>query len=309
MSHKIYKYILILILYLNFSNLKCLDSKIIVKVNNEIVTNYELKNKILTTLILASEKINQDNINKTKPLVLKTLIDLKIKEIETKKYKIKTTPIEIKNNLNLLANNDLDNFKKKFFSNNLDFDTYKKDLETELKWRKLIFLLYQKKVKIEDSEVNMQLEKFLEENNQKNIEYRLTELLISFEDLNDKVKKINEINNQFNEVGFDQTLMKYNESLNKDNLGDLGWVNSKSLSKNILLAIENLKLNEVSDPIVVGNNLLYLKVIDKRENKINKFNLEEIKKNIIDAKKNQRFSLYSNSHLSKLKNMTAIEYQ
>ena len=110
-------------------------------------------------------------------------------------------------------------------------------------------------------------------------------------------------------MGFDQTLIKYNESLNKDNLGDLGWVNSKSLSKNILLAIKNLKLDEVSKPIVVGNNLLYLKVIDKRESKIIKINIEEIKKNIIDTKKNQRFSLYSNSHLSKLKNLTTIEYQ
>ena len=79
-------------------------------------------------------------------------------------------------------------------------------------------------------------------------------------------------------MGFDQTLIKYNESLNKDNLGDLGWVNSKSLSKNILSAIEDLKLNEVSEPIVIGNSILYLKVIDKRENKINTTNIEEIKK-------------------------------
>ena len=309
MNHRIYKYILILALCLNFSNLKCLDSKIIVKINNEIITNYDLKNKILTTLILANEEINQENINKTKPLVLKTLIELKIKENETKKYKIKTTPEEVQNNLNLLAKNNLQNLKKKFSLNNLDFDTYKKDLETELKWRKLIFFLYQKKVKIEDSEVNIQLEKILKENDQKNIEYKLTELLISYENLNDKEKKINEINDQFNELGFDQTLIKYNESLNKDNLGDLGWVNSKSLSKNILSAIEDLKLNEVSEPIVIGNSILYLKVIDKRENKINTTNIEEIKKNIIDTKKNQRFSLYSNSHLSKLKNLTEIEYQ
>ena len=95
MNHRMYKYILILILYLNFSNLKCFDNKIIVKINNEIITSYELKNKILTTLVLASEKINQENINKTKPLVLKTLIELKIKENETKKYKIKTTPEEV----------------------------------------------------------------------------------------------------------------------------------------------------------------------------------------------------------------------
>ena len=132
-------------------------------------------------------------------MALKKLIDLKIKENETNKYKIKTLPIEIQNNLNILADNNLENFKKKFLSNNIDFGIYKKDLETELKWRKLIFALYKKKVKIEDSEVSIQLNKILDENNQKSIEYRLTELLVSYEDLIDKEKKIKEIDNQFKE--------------------------------------------------------------------------------------------------------------
>ena len=57
---------------------------------------------------------------------------------------------------------------------------------------------------------------------------------------NDK-EKIKKINNQIQKLGFDRTLIKYNEFINKDNYGDLGWVNSKSLSKNILLAIKNLK--------------------------------------------------------------------
>jgi len=35
-----------------FSNLFGVENKIIAKVNNEIITSYELKNKIKTTLIL-----------------------------------------------------------------------------------------------------------------------------------------------------------------------------------------------------------------------------------------------------------------
>ena len=53
-----------------------LENKIIVKVNNDIISSYELKNKILTTLFLANEGVNQKNINKSKPLVLKNLIEL-----------------------------------------------------------------------------------------------------------------------------------------------------------------------------------------------------------------------------------------
>ena len=136
----------------------------------------------MTTLILTDEKINQDNINKTKPIVLKNLIDLKIKESEIKKYKIKNTPEELQINLNILSNNYLYSFKKKFESNNLNYEMYKKDLETELKWRKLIFVLYKKKVSINESEINLELDDFLKKNESTSNEYKLSELTITFDD-------------------------------------------------------------------------------------------------------------------------------
>ena len=78
-------------------------------------------------------KINQENIDKTKPLVLKSLIDLKVKESEIKKYKINVTTVEINNNLNLLSNNDLTNFRKNLI-NNLDYESYLSDLK-QIGWR------------------------------------------------------------------------------------------------------------------------------------------------------------------------------
>ena len=83
-----------------FSNLLSVENKIIAKVNNEIITSYELKNKIKTTLILSNEMINQDNIDRTKKLILKSLIDLKVKKDELKKYEmIKVEKSEINNSL------------------------------------------------------------------------------------------------------------------------------------------------------------------------------------------------------------------
>ena len=163
MISKIFRLILITIFYFNFSNLLSYESKIVVKVDNKVITNFDIKNKILTTLILSNEEVNQENINKTKPLALKSLIDLKVKENEIKKYKINVAPVEIDNNLDLLSNNDLSNFKKKFDLNNLDYESYRSDLITELAWRKLIYFLYNKKVKIDESEINLQLEKTLKE--------------------------------------------------------------------------------------------------------------------------------------------------
>ena len=88
MKYKISIIITLIILFLN-NNLYGFNSKIIVKVEDEIITNYDLKNKILTSLILANQEINQQNIDELKKAVLDQLINLKLKKIELSKYKIK----------------------------------------------------------------------------------------------------------------------------------------------------------------------------------------------------------------------------
>lgn len=303
-----YKIIFLLILFFNFNNSLSYENKIIVKVDNKVITNYDLKSKILTSLVIASQEITQENIDKTKPLALKSLIELKIKENELKNYKIKTTEMELINNLNILSNNNINEFKEKFFDNNLDYEKYKKDLAVELSWRKLIYFLYNKKVEISDSEISLQLDNLIK-NDKSNLEFRLIELLVAFSDANDKEKKISKLNGEIKAIGFEEVLKKYNESPTKNNLGDLGWINSKSLSPKILEAIKDLNINQISEPIVLGNEIMYLKLKDKKVSKIKEKDIEDLKKKILKSKENQRFNLYSNSHLSKLKNLTTIEYQ
>ena len=45
---------------------KALKNEIIVKIDNNIITAYEIKNKIKTSLILSNQNINQNNIDKNK---------------------------------------------------------------------------------------------------------------------------------------------------------------------------------------------------------------------------------------------------
>ena len=49
----------LLIIFLNHSFLLAYENKIIAKIDNKVITSYELKNKILTTLMLSNEEINQ----------------------------------------------------------------------------------------------------------------------------------------------------------------------------------------------------------------------------------------------------------
>ena len=57
-----------------------------------------------------------------------------------------------------------------------------------------------------------------------------------------------------------------------------------------------------------SNQRLRIK-IDPTITNVSDIDTEDFKKKMIDQKKNELFSLYSRSHLSKLKNNTLIEYK
>ena len=70
-----------------------------------------------------------------------------------------------------------------------------------------------------------------------------------------------------------------------------------------------MKVGEISKPIFKTNSALFLKLINKKTYKSNNTNLDELKKNLINQRKNELFNLYSKSHLSKLRNTSLIEYK
>ena len=191
---------------------------------------------------------------------------------------IKVENSEINNSLVSLSKGDLIKFKNKFQDNKLDYKLYIDELETELRWRKLIFFIYNKKVNIDETEINLELENILSKKNNENIDYKLSELVVSFETEDVKNKKISEIEKSINEIGFENSIQKFSESISKNESGNLGWINSKGLSKDIYESVKKLKINEITKPIINPNNIIFLKLSDIKKIKLEKKNIEIIKK-------------------------------
>ena len=67
MKH-IYFVIIILLLRVDTSFAE-LQNKILINVGNQIITSYELKNKIQTVLFLNNQEVNQKNINDSNNII------------------------------------------------------------------------------------------------------------------------------------------------------------------------------------------------------------------------------------------------
>ena len=304
------KTFIITFFYINilFSSAYSITSKIILKVENEIITNYEVKNKILTSLVLAGDEINQENINKLKKQAVESLIQNKLKKIELKKYEIKKNDDQINTYLNLVSGNNLTNLQNKFKNNNLDYNLFLEEVEIQTKWQKFIYLFYKEKIEINENSVKEDLKKIIE-NETKLKEYNISEIEIITEGKSNIDQIILDLNKKIKDEGFETAALKYSMSSSAKNKGSLGWINSKSLSNEIFEVLKKMKVGQTSSPIKRQNSIIFLKLVDVRTSKVESVNIDQLEKRIIEQKKNEMFNLYSKSHLSKLKNTVLIEYK
>ena len=305
-----FKFLIIYFIFLIFystSNAK-IENKIILKVENEIITNFEIKNKILVTLMLSDKEINQKNIDDLKNNSLDFLINLKLQKIELSKYKIPTDEQEVSQYINRMASNDIISFKNKFSNNNLDFNLFREEIAIQLRWQKFIYQMYSNKIKIDEKTLDNEINEIFKNQNFVD-EFRISEIEVQLAGNEANKNKINEIQKLINEIGFGKAALKLSVSTSATEEGDLGWLTAKSLSDEIYDVISNMQINEITDPIIDQNRILFLKLNDKRKLKTENIDANLLRKNLVNRKKNELYNLYSRSHLSKLRNTTSIEYK
>ena len=286
-----------------------IKERIIAQVESEIISSYELKNKIKTLLFLSNEEFNQSNVNATQKIAIQSLINIKLKKIEVTNYKVKTSDENWLNYLNTIAkkyNTDIEGLKKLFNQNGIDFEKYIDELKIEFKWQQLVFNLYKDKINLDKKEIEFELNEIIK-SRKDIIEYNLAEIEIPKKDnINDK-EEIEEIMSQISKNGFENTATKFSIASSALEGGNLGWINSSSLSQKISQILNNMNIGEVSKPLLQSNTILFLKIIDKKTLSMQNKDIIRVRENIINNKKNELLNLFSNNYLSKLKNNAFIQ--
>lgn len=308
MKNKISIIFFFLIFFLNGILNAKIENKIIAKVGSEVITSFEIKNKILRTLILNNSNINQENIDKLKEQVLNDLVNIKLKENELKKTNVEIDTNRINEYLSKISSNDIAKLKNLFIQNNVSFELFIDELKTEFRWQKFIYQKYSKKIEVNENSLNDEIETLLKDQLEVK-EVNLSEIqLLNNQNINNK-KFIQNIFDEIKQNGFENTALKFSVSSSSSEKGSLGWINIKTLSKSIYDLVSNMSPGDISEPIIQSNNILLIKL--NKERKVSRTDLDkdEMKKRLIKQKENELFNLYSISHLSIIKNKYFVEYK
>ena len=290
----------------NFSHSK-INLQIKMKINDQIVTNYDLE-KESNYLLALNPKLKEISKNDLLKLAKKSIIKEMIRKSEILKYKeLSLKNAQIDNVLNNIIQNlnfsDFTQFENYLSDFNISINDIKEKIEIENEWKNLIYARYSKSVKIDHNFLINKIEKISEE--EFSLEYDLSEIVftkkqnISLEDQSKKIVESIEIN------GFENTANLYSITDSSKAGGRIGWVKKNNLSDEINSELENLKTNSYTNPIKIGNNYLILKINDMKEVAVEFDKQKELDKMIM-SETSKQLDKFSNIFYNKIKLNSSI---
>ena len=282
---------------------KANETNIVIKVNNEIITNIDIENEI-RYLVALNNELKETSEEILKNLAKQSVIKEKIKKKEVSKYFKFNTSQEfldtvIKSYYTKLGIDSLENFKIYLQEYDLELDIVKNKIEIELLWNQLIGRQYQDQIIINKKDLENKVEKYLKEN-ELTKEFNLSEIVFQIKNDNEIIEKKNLIKKDIVEKGFKNVANIYSISESSKFGGELGWIKSNQLSNKILDILTNLSIDEISEPIKIPNGYMILKINDIREITIEK-DKEKLLDELIKVETNNKYSQFSIIHYNKLK--------
>ena len=306
-----FKKIFILFTIINLlSNVVIAENKheIIIKINNQIITNFDIQ-KETKYLLALNPSLNNLSTKQIKELSKNSLIREKIKENEILKYyKINYEDPEltkfvtnIYKRLNIGDEAEFNTYLSKF---DMNINTVIKKIAIERDWNKMIFGKFKNQIVVNELKIKKNLEKKLDKS-EIQTSYLISEILFQAKNEKEFQETYNDIIKAVDESSFKSAASIYSISDSSINSGEIGWVKKNEISNSIYNELNKLNIGDITQPIKVASGFLiiYLEDVKKVEKEIN---TEEEFKKIVTTEKNRQLNEYSIIYYKKIKKQIFI---
>ncbi len=244
-----------------------INLKIVMKINNEIITTYDIE-KEKNYLLALNPNLKEIDKNQLGMIAKKSLTKEVIRKNEILKYielkqenpQIDSVLNNLIKNLNFTDKNEFENYLKEF---DISIDDLKKKIEIENEWKNMIYIKYKDSVKIDNENLMIKIDNMIK--NSYVFEFNLSEILFTINNNTSYEDELKKIKNSIKDIGFENTANLYSISDSSKIGGKIGWVAKKNLSTPIVNKIIDLKKDQYSEPIKIGNDFLILRINETRK--------------------------------------------
>ena len=296
------KIILISFFCLILNNVQSIEIKIIHNIENEIITNIDIKREF-KYLVALNNSLKELNKEKILNISNESIIREKIKKIEIlknfKEIKLDDDYYDVllKNIYSRLSIKSINEFELYLKDYDLTINDIKTKITIDALWNELIIQKYKAQISINENEIRKDI---LMNSKVQSKEYQLSEILFEVQNKEEIEKKYKEVMKSINEIGFENTAATYSFSESAKIGGDIGWINENSLNDNIKTNINSLEVGDITKPIVLSNGILILKLVNTK-NLDTTIDIDSELKKAINYERNRQLNQYSKIYYNKIK--------
>ncbi len=291
---------------ISFTNVFSTEVNIVMKINNEIITNIDVENeyKYLVGLNKSLDNINKKTVldlakNSLKKEIIKKIELEKIYELNQKNDTVNSMVSNIYKNLGFATNQEFKNYLK---SLGLKYEDIYKKIEIETVWNQMIYTKYKDKVIINEKLLREQILQYEKKDRETLLLY---ELVFDFKNKNEINQKYEKILKNIEVSGFEEAVVKYSIADTKTKSGLVGWVDINTLNQKIKNEVINLNIGEISKPISIPSGILLLKVSDKKTEKI-EIDVDKELEKLVEIELTDQLNNYSTIFFNKVKSNQII---
>lgn len=244
--------------------------KIVAIVNDEIISGYDLNQRIALTILLSgfpdTQETRQQLINPT----VARLIDDRLKMQEAARFNISISDEQVFEAISFLEkNNGMEpgQIDRMLEQGNVDIETIMAQVRANLTWNRLIQEQIMARITISDEEVEAVQQRL--ENNKGKSEYLLSEIYLPVESNTPETQVRNAVVDLVSQLrsgaSFQRAAAQISQGATAASGGSIGWVLEDEVPPEIAAALPGLRPGEVSDPVRTADGYYVLQVQQSRK--------------------------------------------
>lgn len=244
--------------------------KIVAVVNDEIISGYDLDQRISLTIMLSGFPDTQETRQQLVNPTVARLIDDRLKMQEADRFNISITDEQVLEAVSYLERtNDMEpgQINRMLQQNNIDVETMMAQVRANLIWNRLIQQRIVPRITISDEEVEA-VQKRLENNKGKS-EYLLSEIYLPVESNTPEGQVRDAVANLVSQLrsgaSFQRAAAQFSQGATAGSGGSIGWVLENEVPPEIGAVLPDLRPGQVSDPVRTADGYYILMVQQERK--------------------------------------------
>ncbi len=239
-------------------------------INDDIVTNRDLTQRVLFMMATTGADRNEDTLKRIQRQALRNLIDEHLQMQEAEKFEQSIGDEEINRSVaRLFSRNGLEpqDVISRLAEAGVSIETLRDQVRSEIAWQRIVNGLFGSRIRISDAQINETINRLSANASQPN--YRVAEIYIeATPDIGGMDGAMEGARAMIQQVGqgapFPLLAQQFSSAPTAAKGGDVGWVREGELREEINSAIINMEKGSVSDPIQVPGGVYVIALLDKQ---------------------------------------------